>query len=189
MSAQQELQTAPEIARYDFGRLAGPWEFSEFPVSGVDVKTVPWLDTPAMQYRSEIDNAWRRYSYPDSQWAASPGALLERFLVRRILFRQADPKGHGCHLSFLLHELEHTYYKPDVKHVTLEVLAMLLPQPEGKPLAKRAFYIQKATPSPDARGTVAATREAVQSLSSNVDEWLSEIARDAPEVANRCRGD
>lgn len=177
-----------EVVNYDFGRLPGPWEFSGFPLSGVDVKTVPWLDTPAMQYRLEFDDSWRRRFYPNSQWAASPGALLERFLTRRIVFRQKDPKGEGCHLRILLHELEQTYEKPNDSHVTLEALAMLQPKQDGAILAKRAFYIQKAAPSQDARGTVAATREAVQSLSSNIDEWLAELARDAQTVANRCRG-
>jgi cholesterol transport system auxiliary component len=178
----------PDFIRYDFGRLSGPWEFAGFPLSGVDVKSVPWLDTPAMQYRLEFDDGWRRRFYSDSQWAASPGALLERFLTRRIIFRQVDPKGEGCHLHILLHELEQTYQKPDVSHVTLEVLAMLQPKQDGGILAKRAFYIQKTAPTQDARGSVAATREAVQSLSSNIDEWLTELARDSQAVANRCRG-
>lgn len=177
-----------EVSRFDFGSMSGPWEFSGFPISGVDVKTVPWLDTSAMQYRLEFDDGLRRRFYPDSQWAASPGALLERFLTRRIVFRQADPKGEGCHLHFLLHELEQTYQKPNDSHVTFEVLAMLLPKREGVILAKRAFYIQKAATTQDAHGSVAATREAVESLSSNLDEWLTELARNTPTVAERCHG-
>jgi cholesterol transport system auxiliary component len=141
-----------------------------------------------MQYRLEFDDGWRRRFYPNSQWAASPGALLERFLTRRIIFRQNDQKGEGCHLSILLHELEHTYEKPKDSHVTLEVLAMLQPKQDGGILAKRAFYIQKTAPSQDAHGSVAATREAVQALSSNIDEWLAELARDSQTVGKRCRG-
>ena len=180
-------QEVPEVARYDFGRLSGPWNFSGFPISGVEVKAVPWLDTPAFQYRREFDDGWRRYTYRDSQWVAPPGALLERFLTRRILFRQPDPNGHGCHLSFLLYELEQTYSTAQTGHVTLEVLGLLLPQRDAKPLAKRAFYITKETRSADARGAVAATREALQSLSVSVDEWLAEIESERPAIANRCR--
>lgn len=174
--------------RYDFGRLSGPWEFSGFPLSGIDVKTVPWLDTPSMQYRLEFEDSWRRRSYGNSQWAASPGALLERFLTRRIIFRQKDPKGQGCHLHILLHELEQAYQNPNESNVTLEVLAMLKPKQNGVLLAKRAFYIQKTAPTQDARGNVAATRDAVQTLSSSIDEWLVELARDTHTIANLCSG-
>ena len=96
--------------------------------------------------------------------------------------------GEGCHLHILLHELEQTYEKPDDSHVTLEVLAMLQLRENGATLAKRAFFIQKAAPSQDARGNVAATRDAVQSLSVSIDDWLAELARDAPTMANQCRG-
>ncbi len=167
--------------------MAGPWKFSGFPISGVDVKTVPWLDAADMQYRLEFDDSLRRRFYSDSQWVASPGALLERFLTRRIIFRQADPKGEGCHLHFLLHELEQTYQKPNDSYITLEVLAILQPKREGAILAKRAFYIQKAAPTQDARGGVAATREAIETLSSSIDEWLSELDRDTSTTAGLCR--
>lgn len=181
--------TDPRVFRFDFGRMSGPWNFSGFPLSGVDVRTVSWLDTPAMQYRYEFVDPWQRRCYVDSQWAGSPKALLERFFTRRIIFRQADPIEKGCHLRFLLHELDQTYRQLNESYVTLEVLASLMPSRDGRMLAKRAFYIQKAAPTQNARGGVAATREAIQSLSVAVDEWLTELAQNSPAVVERCSAD
>lgn len=187
-SAQQsDITQTKEIARYDFGRLSGPWAFSGFPLASLDVRSVPWLDNPAMQIRFEFDDEWRRRSYIESQWVAPPAALLERFLTRRILFRQSDQFGRGCHLSFSLHELGQSFERPESAFVLLEMLATLLPAVSGRTLAKRAFLIQKQSPTPDAVGNVAATRDAVQTLSSEIDIWLTEISKESPSIANYCR--
>lgn len=181
--------TTPRVFLFDFGRLSGPWNFSGFPLSGLDVRTVPWLSTPVMHYRYEFVDRWQRRCYPDSQWVGSPRALLEKFLTRRIIFRQSDPMGRGCHLRFSLHELEQNYRQLNDSYVTLEVLAALMPHPDGRILAKRAFYIQKAAPTQDARGSVAATRDAVQEMSVLIDEWLTELSRTEPTVTERCRAE
>jgi cholesterol transport system auxiliary component len=186
-SAQShEAVQANEVARYDFGRLSGPWNFSAFPLASIDVKAVPWLDNPTMQIRLEFEDKWRRRSYAESQWVAPPAELLQRFLTRRILFRQSDQYGRGCHLSFFLHELGQSFEKQDSSSVSLEMLASLLPINGGRTLAKRAFLIIKKAPTPDAVGNVAATREAVQTLSSEIDIWLTEIQQESPSIANYC---
>lgn len=176
-----------EIAHYDFGRLAGPWTFAGFPIASLDVSAVPWLDNSTMQIRFESDDPWRRRSHAESQWVAPPAALLERFLTRRILFRQQDPLGRGCHLSFRLHELGQSFEKPDSAFVTLEMLATLSAAAGRRTIAKRAFLIQKPSPTPDAVGSVAATRDAVQTLSSEVDLWLTEVAGNSPNLARYCQ--
>lgn len=187
LAQQTEPTKVSEPARYDFGRLSGPWNFSRFPISSLEVSSVSWLDNPAMQFRLEYEDRWRRRSYPESQWIAPPAALLEKFLTRRIIFRLPDPKEQGCHLRFVLHELDQTFENKDSSYVTLEVLASLLPTREGRLLSKRAFFIQIKAPTPDARGGVSATRDACQLLSSEIDDWLTEIWHDSPDIAMRCR--
>lgn len=187
LAQQEAFQVPAERARYDFGRLAGPWNFKGFPLASLDVKPVIWLSGAEMQFRLEYEDKWRRRVYSDSQWVAPPAALLERFLTRRILFRQKDPEARGCHLTFLLHELDQTFDTPNSSRVTLEVLATLSSSPQARTIAKRAFYIQKTAPTPDAVGSVAATRESVQLLSEGIDEWLSDLSNETPRIAVKCR--
>lgn len=176
-----------EIAAYDFGDLAGAWASPGFPVAAVEVRAMSWLDSPAQLYRLGYADDLRRHGYANSRWAAAPAELLERFLQRRIVFGQPDFAGPGCRLALTLDELEQRFDTAQSSQTVLEVRARLLPLHGETLLSKRAFLIRKAAPSADARGGVAATRAALQTLAQEMAAWLDEVARQRPQAVALCK--
>lgn len=176
-----------EPVRYDFGELAGAWSASRPPIATVDVQAASWLDGPAMYFRLAYAEPLRRQSYAESRWAAPPAELLEDFLKRRIVFGQPDFKGAGCRLHLVLAELEQRFDEPQRSQAALEVRAVLTPAQGAELLSKRAFVIQRPAPAADARGGVAAAREAVQALADDLGHWLDQLAREKPAIVERCR--
>lgn len=176
-----------DISVYDFGNLAGAWASPGFPVAAVEVRATSWLDSPAQLYRLGYVDPLQRRRYAASRWIAPPAELLERFLQRRIVFGQPDFAGPGCRLALTLDELEQRFDTEQSSQTVVEVRARLLP-PHGETLlSKRAFLIRKPAPTPDARGGVAATREAVQLLARELASWLDEVARQRPQTVAMCK--
>lgn len=176
-----------DTAAYDFGRLAGTWAAPGFPVAAVTVRATSWLDSPAQWYRLGYADDLRRQRYANSRWAAAPAALLERVLQRRIVYGQPDFTGPGCRLALTLDELEQRFDTAQSSQTVLEVRARLLPLHGETLLSKRAFLIRKTAPSADARGGVAATRDAVQMLTDEMAAWLAEVARQRPQTVALCQ--
>ncbi|KAF0163620.1 MAG: hypothetical protein FD157_2950 [Rhodocyclaceae bacterium] len=180
-----------EAARYDFGNLAakvkeaGPG--SRMPIAAVDVQAASWLSGPAMHFRLAYAEPLRRQSFTESRWAAAPAELLEAFLKRRIVFGQPDFNGVGCRLQLVLDELEQRFDDPQTSQSVLEVRALLTPARGAEILSRRAFLIHKPAPAADARGGVAATRDAVQALAGDLGAWLDQIVREKPAIVERCR--
>lgn len=176
-----------EPVRYDLGSLAGNWSGARIPIVAVDVQAASWLSGPAMHFRLAYAEPLRRQTYVESRWAAPPAELLETFLKRRIVFGQPDFSGTGCRLQLVVDEFEQRFDDPQKSHTTLAARALLTPLHGGDMLSKKAFLVQKPAPAADARGGVAAARDAVQALADELGNWLGELARERPAIVERCR--
>ena len=176
-----------EAVRYDFGSLAGSGPVSRLPVAAVDVQAASWLSGPAMNFRLAYAEPLRRQSYVESRWAAPPAELLDASLKRRIVFGQPDSSGAGCRLQLSVDELEQRFDEPQKSQLVLEVRALLTPMRGAEILSRRAFLIRKPAPAADARGGVAAARDAAQALGDDLGSWLDEVVREKPAIVERCR--
>lgn len=178
------------IAHYDLGDLignmSGAWVSPGLPIAAVAVRANSWLDSPEQRYRLAYAEPLRRHAYASSRWVAPPAQLLERFLQRRIVFGQPDFSGSGCRLQLMLDEVEQRFDTPQTSRLVLEVRASLLPLRGETPVSRRAFLIQKDAPTADAKGGVAATREAVQDLAAELAQWLNDLARERPQAVAVC---
>jgi cholesterol transport system auxiliary component len=176
-----------EMVSYDLGNPGGNWSGSRIPIAAVDVQAASWLSGPAMHFRLAYAEPLRRQTYVESRWAAPPAELLETFLKRRIVFGQPDFSGAGCRLQLVVDEFEQRFDDPQKSHATLAARALLTPFHGGDMLSKKAFLVQKPAPAVDARGGVAAARDAVQALADELGNWLGELARERPAIVERCR--
>jgi cholesterol transport system auxiliary component len=176
-----------EIAYHDFGDMPGNAPAFDIPIAAVEVRAAAWLDASAQLYRLAYADNTRRHAYAGSRWVAPPGGLLERLLQRRIAFAQPDQRGPGCRLVLALDELEQRFTAPQSSEAVLEARATLLPLHGEAALAKRAFRIVKAAPTPDARGGVAATRAAADALAGDLARWLGDLARERPQAITLCK--
>jgi cholesterol transport system auxiliary component len=176
-----------EPVRYDFGNTGGNGSGSRIPIAAVDVQAASWLSGPAMHYRLAYAEPLRRQDYVESRWAAPPAELLEAFLKRRIVFGQPDFSGAGCRLQLVVDEFEQRFDDPQKSRAVLEVRALLTPLHGGEMLSRKAFLVHKPAPTADARGGVAAARDAAQALADDLGNWLGELSRERPAVVERCR--
>lgn len=178
-----------EVQRYDFGGYAGTGNAAgpRLPLVAVDVQAASWLSGPDMHFRLAYAEPLQRRSYTESRWAAPPAELLETYLKRRIVFGQPESGGTGCRLQVALDELEQRFDDVGSSMAVLEVRAQLTALRGAEVLARKAFLIQKQASAADARGGVAATRGAVQSLADDLGGWLGDLARAQPALAERCR--
>lgn len=176
-----------EPVRYDFGGLTGKWSGSRIPIAAVEVQAASWLSEPAMHFRLAYAEPLRRQSYAESRWAAPPAELLETFLKRRIVFGQPDFSGAGCRLQLAVDELEQRFDDPKTSRLVLEVRAQLTPAKGAEIFLRRAFLIDRPAAAADARGGVAAARDAVQALADDLGNWLDGISREKPVIVERCR--
>ncbi len=179
-----------ELLRYDFGgfTVAGGGAGVRLPLASVEVQAASWLAGPDMYFRLTYAEPLQRRSYSESRWAAPPAELLEAFLKRRILSGQPESGAVGCRLLLALDELEQRFDAPQGSRVALEVRVQLLAARGGETLSGRSFLVQKPAAAPDARGGAAAARDAVHTLTVDIEGWLAEMSRDKPALAGRCRG-
>jgi cholesterol transport system auxiliary component len=175
-----------EVIRYDFGTLASEPGGSPVQIAAVLVQATPWLTSSAMHFRLAYSEPLRRQSYAESRWAAAPGELLESFVKRRLVFGQVDFSASGCHLQLGLNELEQSFNDPQHATVVLEVHATLTPPQGPDVLSSKSFVIRKPAPAPTAGGGALATRDAVLTLTDDLRNWLANVARSRPAVAERC---
>lgn len=177
-----------EPVRYDFGSLSGSGSGSSLPISAVDVQTAPSLTGSAMHFRLTYAEPQRRRTYAESRWAAPPAELLEAFLERRFfVFSRTDSGGNGCRLQLVVDEFEQRFDDPQQSHAVVEARAVLSPLHGGEMLSRKAFLVRKPAPTADARGGVAAARDAVQALADDLGSWLGELSREKPSIIQRCR--
>lgn len=175
--------TAPEIARYDLGapqRVRAP-----LPLAAIAVAAPAWLDTTALWYRLDYDDALERHAYAQSRWVAPLPALVERHLQRRLLAEPVAPAG-GCRLTLTLDELEQRFAMPATSAVVLEARLRLFAPTGGPELARHSVSLSQAAARPDARGGVAAARAVVDALADEITHWLATLAAQRPELVRRC---
>jgi cholesterol transport system auxiliary component len=176
-----------EMVSYDLGNPGGNWSGSRIPIAAVDVQAASWLSGPAMHFRLAYAEPQRRQTYVESRWAAPPAELLESFLKRRIVFGQPDFSGTGCRLQLVLDEFEQRFDDPQKSNAVLEARALLTPLRGDAMLSKKTFLIRRPAPAADARGGVAAARDATQALAEDLGNWLGELSRERPAIVEQCR--
>lgn len=176
-----------EMVSYDLGNPGGSGSGSRIPIAAVDVQAASWLSGPAIHFRLAYAEPQRRQNYVDSRWAAPPAELLESFLKRRIIFGQPDISITGCRVQLVLDEFEQRFDEPQKSSAVLEASALLTPLRGDAMLSKKTFLIRKPAPTADARGGVAAARDAAQALADDLGNWLVELSREKPAIVEQCR--
>lgn len=180
------VRTADPV-RYDFGSLDGSTAATRLPLAAVNVQAASWLAGPAMHFRLAYAEPLQRRSYGESRWAVPPAELLAALLKRRLMFAEAESGAAGCRLQLVVDELEQRFDDPRQSFAVLDVRAQLMARRGAEVLARRTFHIRKPTPTPDARGGAAATRDAAQALAAELAGWLGEVSREKPAIVERCK--
>lgn len=155
-------------------------------VRQVKVQAPVWLNSPAMQYRLLYADTERRLSFTESRWVAPPADMLELALKRRNSPLENRLEAEGCRLHVDLDEFIQVFDLPDSSRALVELRASLVSSRNGKLMAHRRF-IQASSAGNDAKSGVAAFVVALRSVSTDIDEWLAQMALASPSVSEHCR--
>lgn len=170
------LITKPKtVDRFDFGNpKAGAVLQLAAPVALYDIRVPPWLATSAIHYRLP-QAPYQLQAYGESGWLAAPGTLLELYLSPTLgaAYRGASTD-ERFRLYLELETLEQIFTSETRARVDLRLRAELRSRNGKVLIAQRPFSYSAESPSPDARGAVAATVELVDKLRDELLVWLEE---------------
>jgi cholesterol transport system auxiliary component len=181
-------RSVSNVATYDLG-AAQPAPNNRIVASlrSIDVFSVAWLDSSAMQYRLLYAANQRRQSFAESRWAASPAELLGHALRKRMLSGEV---GGACRLRVDLDEFVQVFDSAKDSRAVLEARAQLVAPTGGEVLARRSFSLSRPAASADAGGGAAAMAGAVDAFARDLHDWLGGL--DLPgaaglNIAQRCK--
>jgi cholesterol transport system auxiliary component len=171
---------------YDLGPpVAQPAAAASRPVLQVPEFSAPtWLDGQGIVYRLAYENDARPQAYANSRWVASPASLLTQRLRSRLAASTAVVSGtDGTRADYMLRvELEdfsQSFTTANASGVAIRARASLVRLPDRALIAQRTFMVERAAPTPDARGAVAALRVASGETIEGLAEWVGQQVKAA----------
>ncbi|MFZ6687862.1 ABC-type transport auxiliary lipoprotein family protein [Undibacterium sp. SXout11W] len=169
--------------QYDFGLPSTPAvanASSRLLVGLADIQVVPALDSNAMWYRLQYDNAQQLKAYAQARWSMPPAQLLAQRLKIQMLASgtQVMSASDGIVtqpvLRIELDEFSQVFTTSANSHAQINVRAVLS---KGKIiLAQRNFSVQSPSKTADASGGARAMQEASDLLIGEMQQWLSQLA-------------
>ena len=148
----------------------------------LEVRAPLWMDSMGIEYRLAYDEPARLRDYTRARWAGPPAQLIQQRLVRKLGMR---PSGQGrtrCVLRIDVDVFAQIFDDPGTSRGHLQGRAQLLDSTRAL-LAFYEFTIEKAAPSPDSRGGVAALTGAVDQLAHELVVWEDSARNDGQGAA------
>ena len=176
-------------ATYDLG--ASPGVYANLPriraslmVQGVAAPG--WLESQAIVYRLNYQDAARQQVYAHSRWAAPPAALLAQRLRGQLaaasdggILGIADSARADYALRVELEEFSQAFDSVAASRAVIVARASIVNVTRRALLAQKTFAIEKPAASPNAEGGVRALAAASGELVDAIVAWTAEsLARD-----------
>lgn len=166
---------APAI--YDFGvaRSGAPGKTIDASLMVAPVGSPVWLDTPAVVYRLNHEDAARQRTYANSRWAAAPASLVGQRLRARLAAGDAGILGasDGARADYALRvELEdfsQVFDSATASRAVVTARASLVNLSKRTLHAQKSFAIERPAVTPNAEG-------GVRALAAGADELVEAIA-------------
>ena len=191
------LQPRPVPASYDLAQLttstaasgdALPLRRFATVLPLVDLKSPPWLNTTAMQYRLAYSTAeaQRRYSFAQSRWVATPADMLRQVLKQAGQVQDVELAGSHCQLQMELDEFIQVFDSEQQSTAWLVLRLNLLSHHEPRVVAHQVLRLSTPAGS-DAASGVAAFAKLSQDLGGALDAWRVQLVQTNPAVREQCR--
>jgi cholesterol transport system auxiliary component len=145
-----------------------------------EISAPAWLDGQGILYRLSYENEARPQAYARSRWVAPPAALLTQRLrggfagVAGGIVTGADGARAHYALRVELEDFSQSFAAPGDSRVALRARASLVRLADRSLVAQRVFQVERAAPTADARGAVAALRQAGDDFVGQALAWTSE---------------
>ena len=144
----------------------------------LEVRAPLWMDSMGIEYRLAYDEPARLRDYTRARWAGPPAQLIQQRLVRKLGMR---PSGQG-RTRIDVDVFAQIFDDPGTSRGHLQGRAQLLDSTRAL-VAFYEFTIEKAAPSPDSRGGVAALTGAVDQLAHELVVWEDSARNDGQGAA------
>ncbi|MBS1191819.1 MAG: hypothetical protein H6R10_3611 [Rhodocyclaceae bacterium] len=145
------------------------------PPLAVDIRAPYWLDSLGIGYRLAYAEPGRLRDYARARWAAPPATLMQQRLAQQLGLIPVGQGGARCLVRIDLDEFSQVFTMPQESRGVLQARVVLL-DGTRKQLAETALKIEKAAPSQDSRGGVAALEAAVAQLGTDLGRWREQLA-------------
>ncbi|MBI4192298.1 MAG: membrane integrity-associated transporter subunit PqiC [Betaproteobacteria bacterium] len=139
-----------------------------------------WLDTPAIVYRLNYQDAARQQIYASSRWAAAPAALLTQRLRGRLaaasdggVIGVADSARADYTLRLELEDFSQVFDAADASRAVVIARASIVNVARRSLLAQTSFTVERAAASANAEGGVRALAAAGDELIEAVVAWAA----------------
>jgi cholesterol transport system auxiliary component len=139
-----------------------------------------WLDTQAIVYRLNYQDAARQQTYAGSRWASAPAALLTQRLRARLaaasdggVVNPSDGARADYALRVELEEFSQVFDAADRSRGVVVARASLVNMSKRVMVAQRSFTVERASPSADAEGGVRALAAAGGELVDAIVAWTA----------------
>lgn len=144
-----------------------------------DVVSPAWLDGQGIVYRLAYENDARPQAYANSRWVAPPAALLTQRLRNRFASSAGVVSGvDGTRADYALRvdleDFSQSFTSANASSVALRARASLVRLPDRVLVAQRAFAVERAALTPDARGAVTALGAASGEVIESLAEWVGQ---------------
>lgn len=142
-----------------------------------DVSAPSWLDGHGIVYRLSYENSARPQAYAGSRWVAPPAALLTQRLRSRLaagaggIVTISDGARADYALRIELEDFSQSFTDANASRVALRARASLFRLTDRLLVAQRVFSVDRAAPTPDARGAVVALGAASDEVIESLVEW------------------
>ena len=148
----------------------------------LEVRAPLWMDSMGIEYRFAYDEPARLRDYTRARWAGPPAQLIQQRLVQQLGMRPAGQGRTRCVLRIDVDALAQIFSDPATSRGHLQGRAQLLDSTRAL-VAFYEFTIEKAAPSPDSRGGVAALTGAVDQLAHELVVWEDSARNDGQGAA------
>lgn len=139
-----------------------------------------WLDTPAIVYRLNYQDAARQQTYASSRWASVPAALLTQRLRARLaaaseggVISPSDGARADYALRVELEDFSHVFDAADRGRGVVVARASLVNLSKRVMVAQRSFSVERAAAGADADGGVRALAAAGGELVDAIVAWTA----------------
>ncbi len=136
----------------------------------LEVRAPLWMDSMGIEYRLAYDEPARLRDYTRARWAGPPAQLIQQRLVQDLGMRPAGQGRTRCVLRIDVDAFAQIFSDPATSRGHLQGRAQLLDSTRAL-LTIYEFNIEKAAPSADSRGGVAALTAAVDQLAHELGVW------------------
>lgn len=164
------------LAIYDFGPAPAATITARSVPLALEVRAPLWFDTMGIDYRLLYSDGAHLREYAVARWAGPPAQLVQQRLMQQLAYSYAGQSRSRCLVRLEITEFSQQFTQADKSYGVLQGRAIFFDR-SRQPLAEQAIDIREPSPTPNARGGVAALTASVVRMTEVLAVWEDRLTR------------